>query len=76
MSVLWSIANAVLDLIDQGGAVLWVIFATCLLLWCTDPGALVVCAHHLAGARSALCCPVAAPRRPYSPGARRKSARP
>jgi biopolymer transport protein ExbB len=33
MNFLWSIANAVLDLIDQGGAVLWVIFATCLLLW-------------------------------------------
>jgi biopolymer transport protein ExbB len=27
------ITNAVLDLIDQGGPVLWVIFATCLLLW-------------------------------------------
>jgi biopolymer transport protein ExbB len=33
MNFLWSIANAVLDLIDQGGAVLWVIFATCLVLW-------------------------------------------
>jgi biopolymer transport protein ExbB len=33
MSVVWSIGSAVLDLIDQGGAVLWVIFATCLLLW-------------------------------------------
>lgn len=33
MNTLWSIANAVLDLIDQGGGVLWVIFATCLLLW-------------------------------------------
>lgn len=33
MNALWSINNAVLDLIDQGGPVLWVIFATCLLLW-------------------------------------------
>jgi biopolymer transport protein ExbB len=33
MNMPWSIANAVLDLIDQGGAILWVIFATCLLLW-------------------------------------------
>jgi biopolymer transport protein ExbB len=27
------VANAVRDLIDQGGPVLWVIFTTCLLLW-------------------------------------------
>ncbi len=33
MNALQSVANAVLDLIDQGGPVLWVIFATCLLLW-------------------------------------------
>lgn len=33
MNTPWWIANAVLDLIDQGGPVLWVIFATCLLLW-------------------------------------------
>ena len=33
MNMLLSITNAVLDLIDQGGPVLWVIFATCLLLW-------------------------------------------
>tara|TARA_B110000503_G_scaffold38738_2_gene63642 strand:- start:21318 stop:21869 length:552 start_codon:yes stop_codon:yes gene_type:complete len=33
VTILVSTANAVLDLIDQGGPVLWVIFATCLLLW-------------------------------------------
>ncbi len=33
MNMLLSIPTAVLDLIDQGGPVLWVIFATCLLLW-------------------------------------------
>ncbi|MEZ5571478.1 MAG: MotA/TolQ/ExbB proton channel family protein [Halioglobus sp.] len=27
------VVNAIRDLIDQGGPVLWVIFATCLLLW-------------------------------------------
>lgn len=33
MNSLLIIVNAVRDLIDQGGPVLWVIFATCLLLW-------------------------------------------
>ncbi|CAA0107704.1 Uncharacterised protein [Halioglobus japonicus] len=33
MNPLFAVTNAVLDLIDQGGPVLWVIFATCLLLW-------------------------------------------
>lgn len=33
MSMPWAVANAVLDLIDQGGAILWVIFTACLLLW-------------------------------------------
>jgi biopolymer transport protein ExbB len=28
-----SISHAIQDFVDQGGAVLWVIFATCLLLW-------------------------------------------
>jgi biopolymer transport protein ExbB len=28
-----SISRSIQDFIDQGGAVLWVIFATCLLLW-------------------------------------------
>jgi biopolymer transport protein ExbB len=33
VNMLLMITNSVLDLIDQGGPVLWVIFATCLLLW-------------------------------------------
>ena len=33
MNPLFPVTNAILDLIDQGGPVLWVIFATCLLLW-------------------------------------------
>lgn len=33
MNILLTIVNAVRDLIDQGGPILWVIFATCLLLW-------------------------------------------
>lgn len=33
MAFLLAISNAIQDFVDQGGAVLWVIFATCLLLW-------------------------------------------
>jgi biopolymer transport protein ExbB len=33
MNFLLSITNAIRDLIDQGGPVLWIIFFTCLLLW-------------------------------------------
>ena len=33
MNILLIVVNAIRDLIDQGGPVLWVIFATCLLLW-------------------------------------------
>jgi biopolymer transport protein ExbB len=33
VSFLLSLANGFLDFIDQGGAILWVIFATCFLLW-------------------------------------------
>ena len=33
MSVLLLIATAIRDFIDQGGPVLWVIFAACVLLW-------------------------------------------
>jgi biopolymer transport protein ExbB len=33
MTMLLAVANAIRDLIEQGGPVLWVIFATCLLLW-------------------------------------------
>ncbi|MEZ5503844.1 MAG: MotA/TolQ/ExbB proton channel family protein [Halioglobus sp.] len=33
MNYFLSVADAVRDLIDQGGPVLWVIFAACLLLW-------------------------------------------
>lgn len=33
MSLFLTITNAIRDLIDQGGPILWVIFATCLLLW-------------------------------------------
>ena len=33
MSLFLMITNAIRDLIDQGGPILWVIFATCLLLW-------------------------------------------
>jgi biopolymer transport protein ExbB len=33
VSLFLTITNAIRDLIDQGGPILWVIFATCLLLW-------------------------------------------
>jgi len=33
MTFLLSLTHSILDFIDQGGPVLWVIFAACLLLW-------------------------------------------
>ena len=33
MSIVLSVINSIRDLIDQGGPVLWVLFAVCMLLW-------------------------------------------